>query len=38
MEVKVLSRHTLSGLETEGNCVVERRGGEHPEVRDQSAG
>ena len=24
--------------ETEGNCVAVRRGGEQPEVRDQSAG
>ena len=38
IEVQILSRHTLSGLEAEGNCVAERRGGEQSEARDQSAG
>jgi len=37
-EVQVLSRQTLSGLKTKGNCVAVRRGGEQPEVRDRSAG
>ena len=38
IEVQILSRHTLSGLEAEGNCVAARRGGEQSEARDQSAG
>jgi len=37
-EVQVLSRHTLSGLQTNDNCAVARRGGEQSEVVDQSVG
>ncbi len=38
MEVRVLPRQTLSGLETNGNCAAAKRGGEQPEVNNQSVG
>ena len=38
LEVQLLPRHALSGLDTNGNCAAVRRGGEQPTVVHQSVG